>query len=242
MKKFVPALVIGLTAVLIGLLLSMQILTTSGSDQGGLVPLAKLKSYEQQLKDTREDKEAAIAELIELQERLSAYESEAANDDAIINGLVADVDKYKKAAGVTDVAGPGVAITVKNPENYDQYTSSGDVITDNSELLLNLVNKLKEAGAEAISINENRIVHSSEISLAAGHININGGATAPPYYVKAIGNPSTLANALTIRGGIIETMRNNYGLTVNITQKDEVLIARYNGVVSFRYAEPYVAE
>lgn len=242
MKKIGPVLVIGITAVLIGLLLSMQILTTSGSDQGGLVPLAKLKDYEQALKEARSEKEVAMEELIELQERLAAYEGEAANDDAMINGLVADVDKYKMAAGLTDVEGPGVNITIKNPEVYDKYTSSGDVITGNYELLLSVVNKLKEAGAEAIAINEHRIVQNSEISLAAGHININGSATAPPYYIKAIGNPSTMANALTIRGGIVETMRNSYGLTVDLVQKEQVLIARYNGVVSFKYAEPYVVE
>lgn len=239
MKKIGPGIVVGLTAVLIGLILSMQILTTSGSDQGGLVPLAKLKDYEVELKQVREEKEETLEELMALQERLETIEGEAANDDAIISGMVSDLEKFKMAAGVTDVEGPGVVITIKNPEAYDMYSDSTDTISYNYELLLSLVNKLKEAGAEAISINEHRIVQTSEISLAGTHININGNATAAPYTIKAIGNPSTMSNALTIRGGVVETMRSSYGLTVDVLQQEKVLIARYNGVVKFKYAEPF---
>ncbi len=242
MKHIAPAVVIGLTAVFIGLILSMQILTTSGSDQGGLVPLAKLKDYEQELKQVREEKEDALAELGVLQERLENIEKEEAADDTLIKGLVADIDKYKLAAGVTDVQGPGVVITIKNPESYDEYAGSTDIITYNYELLLSLVNKLKEAGAEAIAINEHRIVQTTEISLASNHININGNATAAPYYIKAIGNPTTMANALTIRGGVVETMRTNYGLSVELTKEEKVIIGKYTGVMNFKYADPVEAE
>ena len=239
MKKWGPTIAIGLTAVLIGLVLSVQILTTSGSDTGGLVPLAKLKDYEQSLKQVREEREDALEELQELRERLEAIESETAEEDAVISGLVSDVEKYKMAAGMLDVSGPGVYITVKNPEGVDDFTTN-DVIGYNYELLLSLVNKLKEAGAEAISINEHRLVQTTEISLAANNVNINGNATAAPYYIKAIGNPATMKNALTIRGGIVDSMINDYGLSVEIEEKEEVLIARYTGTVYFRYAQPLV--
>jgi len=241
MKKYGPAIGIGLMAVLIGIILSIQILTTSGSDQGGLVPLAKLKDYEQALKEVRAEKEEVLAELTFLQERLSAIESEAAAEDAVISGLLEDIEEYKMAAGALDVEGPGVIITVKDPVYTDEYMNSFSVIINNHELLLSLVNKLKEAGAEAISINEHRIVHTTEITLASNNININGNATAPPYYIKAIGNPSTMENALSIRGGIIETMKTNYNLTVDIETNGEIIIPRYSGVINFRYASPVEA-
>lgn len=58
-----------------------------------------------------------------------------------------------------------------------------------SDLLLSLVNKMKDAGAEAISINGQRIITTTEISLAGNNVNINTVPTAPPYVIKAIGNP-----------------------------------------------------
>lgn len=236
--KIMPLIAIGIMAIVIGLVLSIQILTTSGSDQGGLVPLAKLKDYEQSLKEVREEKEQILEEFLLLQERLTGIENEMAADDLIISGLLSDIEKYKMAAGVIDVYGPGIMVTIKDPVAIDEYFAQTSVITYNYELLLSLVNKMKEAGAEAISINENRIVHTTEISLAANNININGNATAPPYHVKAIGNPSTMENALTIRGGIIDTMKTKYNLTVDIEAMEEIIIPRYSGVMSFRYAEP----
>ena len=237
-NKLTGMVIVALLALFIGLVLAIQIRTTAGNDQGGLVPVAKLRSYETELKNLRADREEALALLADAQERLSAIEKEKAAEDDFISGLVDDIDKNRMAAGLTDVHGPGVIITIKDPAQADEYYGDFSVIAYNSDLLLSLVNKLREAGAEAISINEIRIVATSEISLASTNININGTPTASPYTVKAIGNPATLANALTIRGGIIETMRKSFNLTVDVEQSEDIPIGKYTGVISFKYASP----
>ena len=81
-------------------------------------------------------------------------------------------------------------------------------------------------------------MQTTEISLAGQNININGSATAPPYYIKAIGNPTTMENAISIRGGIVETLKKNYNLTVDISTYEDLVVPRYNGVITFRYAKP----
>lgn len=238
MKKIGAMVTVGIMALLIGWVLSMQIATTDGSDQGGLVPLVKLKQYEEELKMLRGEKEDALNELIELEDRMKKIEQEKAADDDFIQLLVSDLEKYKMASGVVDVCGPGVVITVRDTAKADEYQDDYNSILYNSEQFLSLVNKLKEAGAEAISINDQRVVGTTEISLAGNGININGSATAPPYTIKAIGNPITIESALTIRGGIIETMKRKYNWVVDITQREDVSIARYTGVVSFKNAKP----
>ena len=115
--------------------------------------------------------------------------------------------------------------------------TSDSVITYNYELLLVLVNKLREAGAEAIAINDNRITAYSEISLAGNNVNINSVPTAPPYEVKAIGNPDTLESTLSIRYGILYSMKNDYDLSVTIKPEKDLQIPRYGGVITFQYAE-----
>ncbi len=238
MKKIGGLAAVGIIALFVGIVLSVQISNTSGSDQGGLVPLAKLKSYEEAVKEAQAEKEDAMAELLELEGRLSEIEKAKSEEDTLISGLVQDNEKYKTAAGVTDVEGMGVIITIKDPPNTESYIEDYSVIAYNYELLLSLVNKLKEAGAEAISINEQRIVNTTEISLAGSSIRINGRATAQPYTIKAIGNPDTLESTLTIRGGIVESMRSKYGLSVAIDKVENVKIARYSGVITFKYAKP----
>jgi uncharacterized protein YlxW (UPF0749 family) len=124
----------------------------------------------------------------------------------------------------------------------DQYQDDYSMITNNYDLLLGLVNRLKEAGAEAVSINEQRISNNTEISLAGANININGTATAPPYFVKAIGNPQTLDGAINLRGGIVYTMKMKYNLVVDTEIREKIVISRYTGVISFKYAKPVTEE
>ncbi len=234
--------IVGILALFIGIVLAVQIQTTSGSDQGGLVPLAKLKGYEAELKKAKDERERAMSQYMELEEKLTSIETEKAEEDIFVKGLVDEIEKNKMAAGLLDVIGPGVVVTINDPKNVDEYQQDFSVITFNYELLLSLVNKMKEAGAEAISINEQRIVQTTEISLAGSHININGTATAPPYTVKAIGNPETLQNALNIRGGVIQDMKMKYGLIVGFSTKNEMTIPRYTGVIEFKYAKTIPTE
>ena len=241
MRKFSGMIVIGVLALFIGLVISIQITTTQGSDPGGLIPYAKAQGYLEQLKQVRTEKDAALQELSELEKRLENIEAEKANEDFFLAGVLSDLEKYKMAAGVVDVKGPGVVITVEDPIPTDEFSDEYSVIMLRYELLLSLVNKLKDAGTEAVSINGQRIIATTEISLAGENVNINTVPTAPPYIIKAIGNPETIESTLTIRFGIIEQMK-NYGLRIRIEQKDEITIPRYSGILKFRYAEPVKEE
>ncbi|QIB70091.1 DUF881 domain-containing protein [Aminipila butyrica] len=242
MKKYSGYIVLGMLALFIGLVLSVQMRMTAGSDQGGLVPLVKLRGYEAELKNVKDEKEIVVQQLVELEERLNSIEGDKAKEDDFINGLVSDLEKYKIAAGVLDVQGPGVLVTIKDPITSDEYEQDFSPIMYNYELLLSLVNKLKEAGAEGVSINEQRIVGTTEISMAGSNVNINGIPTAPPYYVKAIGNPDTLHDAINIRSGILETMKLKYNLIVTTEKKDNMVIPRYTGTINFKYAKPVESE
>lgn len=236
MKKISGMIVIGLMALFIGLVLSIQITTTQGSDPGGLVPLAKAQGYEVELKKVRAEKDNAMQQLVELEDRIEKIEKEKADEDFFLKGVVSDLEKYKMAAGVVDVVGPGVIVTVEDPLPTEEYADEYSVIMLRYELLLSLVNKMKDAGAEAISINGQRIIATTEISLAGDNVNINTVPTAPPYIIKAIGNPDTIESTLTIRFGIIEQMK-SYDLRIGIKKYDEVEVPRYSGIIKYRYAK-----
>lgn len=241
MKKYSGMIVIGLLAMFIGLVISIQITTTQGSDQGGLVPVAKAQGYLEELKKVRAEKDVAVEQLNELESRLDSIEKEKADEDFVLKGVVSDLEKYKMAAGVIDVQGTGVVVTVDDPVPTEEFSDEYSVIMLRYELLLSLVNKMKDAGAEAISINGQRIIATTEISLAGENVNINTVPTAPPYIIKAIGNPETIESTLTIRFGIIEQMK-SYGLRIDIKQKDIVEVPRYSGILKYRYAEPVTEE
>jgi len=240
MKKYGGIITVGFLALFIGLIISVQVNTTQGSDPGGLIPLAKAQGLEAELKKVRAEKEAATQRLIELEGMVEDIQKKKAEEDSTLKSILQEQEKYKMAAGLVEVKGSGIIITLDDPVP-DEFSDGYSYLMTNYEQLLNLVNKLKDAGAEAISINGQRIIATTEISLAGDNVNINTIPTAPPYQIKAIGNPDTIEATITIRYGIIENLKKS-GVRVDIVKQGEINIPRYNGILKFRYAQPIVEE
>jgi uncharacterized protein YlxW (UPF0749 family) len=129
-------------------------------------------------------------------------------------------------AGTVPVTGPGLRITVQS--------SSGEVGTDQ---LLNGLEELRNAGAEAIEINDDvRVVAQTGISDAAGTgLFVDGVRVSPPYVVDVIGNPETMATALGLT--FTEDVK-AVGGTVDVRKPDEVEIASTHQVTPMRFAAP----
>ena len=103
--------------------------------------------------------------------------------------------------GKTDVQGEGIEITLRDTEDEEIRKISSD------DLLL-IVNSLKYAGAEAISINEERIINMSDIvDINRAFIKVNGQRMSEPYIIKAIGNQAYLESALIGNGGPVDEMK-----------------------------------
>lgn len=100
--------------------------------------------------------------------------------------------------------------------------------------ILKIVNELKNAGAEAISINGQRVILTTSIICGGNTININGERIGSPFEIKAIGLPESLAN-LKRPGGYLSILE---GRTLKVTlDKKEVTIPKYSGVLNFKYVE-----
>lgn len=239
MKRNKGIILVGIIALIIGLLFTIQATTNRGTHKGGLVPLAKAQDLERELKKVRNDKDEAIVELRDLEDELEKIKNKKADEDYVLKGMIAELEKYKISAGAVDVHGKGVTITIRRADPSELIAGeeiNWDLNFEN-QALLNMVNRLKDAGAEAISINGNRIISSTEISLAGEHININSRPTAPPYIIKVIGNPKTIKSAISIRFGIVELL-SEAGYKVAIAKKEDIEIQRYSGVTKYRYAKP----
>lgn len=238
MNKKSGLVVIGFLTFVIGLVISIQLTSTTGGDPGGLIPVAQVEGSLAELQRVRAEKEKLTQDLLELEDRLAEYEKEQISEDQYLKSMAEKTEEYKMAAGLLDVKGPGVIVTVDDPPISEEYPGDYSKIVLRYENLLILVNKMKEAGAEAISINGHRIINTTEVSLAGNNININGLPTAPPYEIKAIGNSDTLESALTMRYGVVENMRTYYDFQVSVTKQSEITILRYSGSIRFWYAEP----
>ncbi len=145
--------------------------------------------------------------------------------------LKTEIEKYKKYSGFTDVKGPGIIIKF----DFDKVENSALKGEFYSELVL-LVNELNSAGAEAISINGDRIVANTEIRLAGDYIVINSKKQSPPFLVKAIGDMDTLNNSLEARFGFVDIIRER-GYFIEIKKEEVINISKYEGTPEYRFIE-----
>ncbi|MCT4592919.1 MAG: DUF881 domain-containing protein [Anaeromicrobium sp.] len=243
MNQMKARISIGIICMILGLVLALQFRSVQNNYLQGIGSAQKAQDLAVELKKVRREKDALKSEINSLEGKIKEIEESEAKEDVLVRNIRNELEKYKMISGLKRVKGPGVVVVIDDPPIDPQFPTDVSIIMYNYDLLLSLINKLNDAGAEAISINEQRVVSKTEINLAGSNVNINSVPTAPPFVVKAIGNPDTLASTLNIRFGIVEQMRSErYNLRVTVEKKKEVLIPRYNEVIKFRYAKPVEEE
>ena len=178
-----------------------------------------------------------IKEIDELDKQLDAKIDEATENNSELEEAQAQIKEGNKIIGLEEVTGPGVIITLSDSQ-LDPST-----VFDPSTLLLHdldivsVINELKNTGAEAISINEQRIVSTSSIQCGGAIININGERIGSPFTIKAIGLPESLAN-IDRTEGYLDLLRSEpYKIGVELKKSNNITIPKYSGVINFKYAK-----
>ena len=171
---------------------------------------------------------------------LELYREQAASGEAGSQALKAELEQLEITAGLTDVEGPGVTIILEDSSQANVTGNEADYLIHDNDLL-SVINELRSAGAEAISLNGERILATSEVRCTGAVVTVNGRRYAAPYVVFAIGDPDTLYSALTMRNGVVDVL-SQWGITVKVTASDQLLIPKYNGTVEYQYAKPIPAD
>ena len=146
-------------------------------------------------------------------------------------------------AGLTPVQGPGVLVTLNDSKKRLPTMPAGvappNIIHDSD--INQVVNELKAAGAEAIAVNDQRLVATSSVRDAGPSIFINNTPTVLPFIIKAIGNPKTLATAINLPGGVAEQIRHFDAAMFSIREAGALRLPAYSGGSEPRYAKPISA-
>ena len=101
--------------------------------------------------------------------------------------------------------------------------------------VLSVINELKNAGAEAISINDQRLTPNSGIICGGNIIDVNGEKVGAPFVIKAIGLPEQLA-ALNRPGGYLVRLK-EYSIGVEFKKSNNITIPKYTGTLTYKYAK-----
>ncbi|MGB3367365.1 MAG: DUF881 domain-containing protein [Acidaminobacteraceae bacterium] len=226
---------IGLVCVVLGVAIAIQFKVVQRNYLLGVSPNVKSTELIREVSKLKTDKDLLQDELADLEFKIKEIETSAADENVLIKRINDDLEKYKQFSGLTDVMGPGIEITIDNPPKEIGITYEINIIYD-YESLLNLINELNAAGAEAINVNGQRLTAISEIRIAGNNINVNSVPQSAPFTIKAIGDPDTLEGAIGQRFGIVNMIRDK-GYLLEIKQYESLTIEKYNGIVDFKHAK-----
>jgi uncharacterized protein YlxW (UPF0749 family) len=138
-------------------------------------------------------------------------------------------ENAKFVAGLVDVKGPGIIIKLDDAAVRKENTPLNWLIIHDQDIKI-ILNDLKEAGAQAISINGERVVAMSEQICAGPTILINGNRYPVPYVINAIGDPGTLYESMSKSPRIAELVE--YNIRVEMTKAKELMIPKFSGGIN----------
>lgn len=146
----------------------------------------------------------------------------------------AEMEQLLSFAGLTTVVGEGVTVIM----NDSSSKGSGDMnaYLVHAEDLLAVVNELYAAGAEAVSINGQRMVGKSAITCAGSIVMVNGVRVAAPFEIKAVGEPDVLHSALYFPGGVVDNLA-PWGIEINVHKEAVVEVPAYTQTALFKDTE-----
>lgn len=183
------------------------------------------------LLDSLQQREAALnTEVAELQRNLSAMQAAGTSDQAAIENAKARLAALSILIGTVAATGPGVTIAIDDP---------GPGVAP--ETLLDVINELRAAGAEAMEIRSGqqavRVGVDTWVVGSPGSLVVDSVTLSPPYSVLAIGDPPTLAAATNIPGGAVDSVE-RVGGAMTVTQSDHVDITTLRQPKARQYAQP----
>lgn len=234
MKEKYIAIMLGIMCFLLTVGIFVQVKTVSQNS----IKLGTNRA-ENELRDNvlkwKEKYDLAYETLETKEAKLDKLREKASTTGESSDTVKTDLEMNQAVLGLTEVVGQGITITLK-----DGTGSGGSKLDLSSYLvhysdLIEVINALKNAGAEAISVNDQRITNSTAISCVGNVIKINNEKVGVPFVINAIGSPEKLYGALTMLGGYVDKLKDD-GVIVNVDKQTSITIPKYTGIYKFEYA------
>lgn len=207
----------------LGFLLAVQLRTTA--DTRASVPMQRAEDLSTRLTETEKERD-------QLKQELAALKS---------GGETGADEEVRMRACLTPLVGPGVIVRLDDSSRKARAGEDPNLYLIHDDDLLKVINELRAAGAEALSINGQRLTGTSEIRCAGPTLSVNNVRSAPPFEVRAIGDTAALVQALKMRGGVADTLK-VWGIELDIREAQDVEIPAYKGSLTYTYAQAAPAE
>ena len=222
MNKKQITITIGVMCLILTLAISIQIKTIKNTSSTISQTLTD-DSLRDEVLMWKERYDDVYEQLSNSEKELTKIRETATQDNTEYTDKEEQIRKNNQILGLTDVTGSGVVITLRDNSNVTadslSVLDSIDYYLVHDMDLRTIVNELKNAGAEAISVNEQRIVQTTSITCEGVIVQVNGETVGSPF---------------TIKGGYIEALKNT-GVIVDVKKTEKIDISKFAGVINAKY-------
>jgi uncharacterized protein YlxW (UPF0749 family) len=217
--KWATRLTLTAVCLALGLLLVVQLRSQSDARQA-----LQQEDWEYAVVDLIDNNARLREEIDDLETQLAGLRQEGGST-AVLQSLVNEANQLRIANGLVEVSGPGIEVEADGPLT----------VLD----LHDLINEVRNAGAEALALNGQRLVAWSAISTDGVHVTVDGQPVPSPYCLEVIGDAESLETALLRPGGLVELLERLDGrITIAVHRRDKLTLAVYAQPMTFVYARP----
>lgn len=213
---------------------------TINTNESDILRLKTENELRDEIVQWKEVYEASNQKIEDLNQKIEEYRTASTKVDDTIKIMKKELDEASILAGLAKLKGPGITVVLDDTAvieeiNRDSGIYNPNVFVIHDTDIISVINELSAAGAEAFSVNGQRIIATTAIRCVGPVIQVNGINLSAPYTISAIGAPKTLKGALSLRGGIVSDMR-SAKIDVTVEEKEEVIIPEYTGLLKYQYA------
>lgn len=221
-NKYTKQNMIIVGAFILGILLAIYLKTLDPTKV--YITLDEKKYIENQIQIKKDKIDKLKLQKQESEQSLKKYEQVIKNNLSLNKLMEEDLNHLKIISGYVDVKGPGIIVTIKDSDNeLKNGQNPNDLIVHDIDIL-RIINDLKKAGAEAISINGERVLPLSKIKCSGATITVNDTTYGQPFIIKAIGNTDSLIASIISPGSYSNLIKDGYGIYIEAKVQENIYI------------------
>lgn len=227
--KITMTITLGIACFALVMVMSMQFKIVNETDITSIENMretelgTELANWKTKYEETNQKYEETIS-------KINEYKETKQSNEETSKLVEKELEQVNMSLGKNDIEGQGIEIIIRETDNEEISKVTADD-------LIVIVNALRLSGAEAISINNERIINMTDIvDINETYIKINGQRILSPYVIKAIGDQSYLESGLIGNGGHVDEMK-KIGQDVSIEKINKIKINKYNGEIKTKYME-----
>ena len=230
-KAVMQYVIIGVALFFLSMLLTAQVKTVSNTEE--ILKGKRETELSEDLIKLTEKYDDLKKKYDESSKIVEEYQNNASSNSSLIASMKQQIERLSLLAGVTDLKGEGIIITLNDGTSNSDPDQNALVHASD---VLAVVNELSAAGAEAISVNGQRIISTSSIRCVGPVIQVNYQKVAAPFEIRAIGNAQYLESAMNIKNGVADDLK-KYGVEVNISRNSNIKVPKFDGVLTFENSQ-----